>query len=112
MKTRQSLITAVLDKLNATAAGQNPDPEDVTFIDSKIDGKVAELNANDVLYWSLTDEFPDEVVDPLSILIASDNAPAYGQQSSPEAVAVATARLQALKPSTYVKNSPQQVEYF
>lgn len=112
MKTREDLITATLQLLNAIAAGQAPEAEDVETIDGLIDGKVAELNRRDIIFFTDTEEFDDEFVDPLATILADMAAPTFGQGRKPESVAEAIARLYAMRPSTYVSGSAQQTEYF
>lgn len=112
MKTRQDLIAATLELLNVLAAGQAPDPEDALTIDGLIDGKIAELNRQDIIYFTDTQNFEDEYVDPLATILADMAAPSFGQPRNPESRADAIARLQAMKPSTYVSGTPLQVDYF
>jgi hypothetical protein len=112
MKTRTDLITATILLLNTYGAGQTPEPEDIDTIDGMMDGKLAELNRRDV-YWSAdVDEFDDEFIDPLSIILANQAAPTFGQPRSPDSAAMAERTLQALKPSTYVPGSVLAVDYF
>lgn len=112
MKTRQDLIAATLFLLNALAAGQDPEAEDSEAIDALIDGKIAELNRQDIYYSSDTQNFEDEYVDPLATILADMAAPAFGQPRKPDSRNDAIARIQAMKPSTYVAGSVLDVDYF
>ena len=112
MKTRADVIAATLKLLNALAAGQTPEPEDVAEIDVLIDGLVAELNERDIVSFSATDEFEDQFEDPLSILLADRAAPSFGQPRSPDSRGEAIARLYAMRPSTYVDGTAAPVDYF
>lgn len=112
MKTRADLITATLELLNAIAAGQDPAPEDVTKIDAQIDGKILELSRRKVIFFTNTQQFEDEFIDPLAVVLADQASPAFGQARDGNRVAVAEATMQAMKPSTYVRGSIQQTEYF
>lgn len=112
MKTRQDLIEATLFLLNAIAAGQNPEAEDVEAIDGLIDGKLSELNRQDIYYSSDTKIFEDEYVDPLATILADMAAPAFGQPRKPDSRNDAIARIQAMKPSTYVPGSVVATDYF
>ncbi|MCB5205010.1 hypothetical protein LH464_21320 [Neorhizobium sp. T786] len=113
MKTREDLILATLKLLQADGgAGQQPEAEDVQEIDSVIDGKLAELNAREVYYAQDKNAFDDEVVPPLSIVIANEVAPVFGQPRNPESRREAEAILRSFKPSTYVVGSILAVDYF
>lgn len=113
MKTREDLILATLKLLQADGgAGQQPEPEDVQEIDSIIDGKLAELNARDIYFAQNRSEFDDEAVPPLSIVIANEVAPVFGQPRNPESRREAESILRSFKPSTYVTGSVLSVDYF
>lgn len=113
MKTRQDLILATLKLLQAdNGAGQQPEPEDVQEIDNIIDGKLAELNAREIYYAQDRNSFEDAAVPPLSIVIANEVAPVFGQPRNPESRREAEAILRSFKPSTYVVGSVLPVDYF
>lgn len=112
MKTRQDLIVATLYLLNAIAAGQNPEAEDVDAIDAIIDGKLDELSIREVAFFPDKDQFEDFYIDPLAIILANTAAPGFGQPRNPDSVAMAEATLQAFKPSTYVPGSTMDTSYF
>ncbi len=112
MKTRQDLIAATLKLLNVLAAGQDPEPEDAIEVNGLIDGKIRELNRRDIIFFTNTDEFEDEFIDPLSVIIANQAAPLFGQPRDAQREAVAIATLYAMRTSTYVRGSHQQTEYF
>lgn len=112
MKTRMDLIAATLQLLNVLAAGQDPAAEDVDAIDGLIDGKLNELNLREILRVQDTSEFDDELVDPLSIILANTAAPTFGQPRNEDSRLIAEATLRSFKPSTYVPGSVLSVEYF
>lgn len=112
MKTRADLIAATLMLLNALAAGQSPEAEDSDTIDGLIDGKVAELNAQDIYFSTDTQNYEDQYVDPLATILADMAAPSFGQPRNPVSRQDAIDRIQAMKPSTYVNGSVAQVDYF
>lgn len=112
MQTRQDLIVATLKLLNAIAAGQSPEAEDVNEIDKLIDGKLAELSIRDIAFFPDRKRFDDFYIDPLSIILANAAAPSFGQPRNLESVAVAEATLQAFKPSTYVSGSTMDTTYY
>lgn len=112
MKTRQDLIVATLKLLNAIAAGQSPEAEDVGEISAIIDGKLDELSIRDVAYFPDKGQFEDFYIDPLAIILANTAAPAFGQPRNPDSVAMAEATLQAFKPSTYVPGSSMDTTYY
>lgn len=112
MRTRQDLIAETLFLLNAIAAGQSPEPEDVDRIDAIIDGKLEELSIKEIAFFPDKEEFDDFYIDPLAIILANTAAPSFGQPRNPESVAMAEATLQAFKPSTYVPGSTMDTTYF
>ncbi|MDX1240364.1 hypothetical protein GOL95_09915 [Sinorhizobium medicae] len=112
MKTRAELITATLLALNVLAAGQAPEAEDVETVDGFIDGKIAELNRRDIIFFTDTQNFEDEFVDPLATLLADEAAPSFGQARNPDSRAEAISRLYAMRPSTYVSGSVLKTDYF
>lgn len=112
MKTRADLIAATLKLLNVLAAGQSPEAEDVEEIDAIINGKLDELALREILVVADRDEFEDELVDPLSIILANAAAPTFGQPRNEESRLIAEATLRAFIPSTYVKGSILAVDYF
>ncbi len=97
MKTRNDLIAAVLKKLNVLAAGQDPEAEDATEINDIIDGKLDELNRRGVTYFSSKNEFPNEFVDPLAIILADQAAPLFGQPSNVDSRIAAENRLREMR---------------
>lgn len=112
MKTRQDLIEATLELLNAIAAGQPPEPEDVLKIDKTIDGQLSSLNRKNI-YWSADyDEFEDEMVDPLSVIIANANAPAFGQPRNPDSVLTAENTLREFRNSSWSPSDVIPSQYY
>jgi hypothetical protein len=111
MKTRQDLIAKALELLNAYGAGQSPEPEDVVVIDNNMDGLLLEAGINVGNYFNADDGLPDEYLAPLAIIVANENAPAFGQPQNAESKASAIARLRSMKPSSYA-GSTLSVDYF
>ena len=112
MATRQELIEATLELLNVIAAGQSPSAEDVVKVDKTINGKLSELNRRNI-YWSAeTDEFDEEVIDPLAIILANTNAPAFGQPRNPESVRQAEDTLREFRGSDWSPNDVTPSTYF
>lgn len=112
MKTRQDLILATLELLQADGgAGQSPAPEDVTVIDGIIDGKLAELGARKIHGSDDPNEFQDEFVSPLATILANEAAPKFGQPRNEASKAAAEGILRELKNSTYVDGSVLAVDY-
>jgi hypothetical protein len=112
VKTRADLIAATLTLLNAIGAGQTPEAEDFDTIDALVDGKVRELNKQDIIFFSDTTQFEDEYVDPLATVLADMAAPSFGQPRNPSSRDDAISRMQAMKPSTYVEGTTLDVDYF
>jgi hypothetical protein len=112
MKTRQELIAATLKKLNVIGAGQAPEPEDVQEIEDNIDGKISELNANQIFYFSDRQNFEEECVDPLAIILADQAAPSFGQPSNAESRILAENRLRSLRNSSWQREDVIPSLYF
>lgn len=113
MKTRTDLITATLRLLQADGGiGQTPEAENVDDIDRIMDGVLNEMN--DIEAYGVTDysEFEDKYIDPLATIIAYTANPTYGSARSEDSRAAAIARLRSMKPSTFVRGSTLQVDYF
>ncbi len=111
MPTRQDLIRETLKKLNAIAAGQQPEPEDVETIDESMDGLLIEAGVRVGRYFNADDEIPEEALDPLATILANFNAPGFGQAQNADSYADAINRLRYLTPSAYV-GAPQNVSFF
>lgn len=111
-KTRADLVAATLLLLNALASGQAPEPEDAETIDGLIDGKIAELNAQDIYFSTDTENYEDQYIDPLATLLADMAAPSFGQPRNPDSRFDAIRRIQAMKPSTYVSGSVVEATYY
>jgi len=111
MPTRQDLIRETLKKLNAIAAGQAPEPEDVDAIDESLDGLLLEAGVNVGTYYNADDGIDSEFIDPLATIIANGNAPGFGQPQNELARVAAINRLRYLRPSDYV-GQPQNVSFF
>lgn len=111
-QTRADLIAATLKLLNAIAAGQAPEAEDYDEIDALVDGKVRELNRQDIIFFSDTQQFEDEFIDPLATVLADMAAPSFGQPRNPVSRDDAIARMRAMRPSTYVEGTTVDVDYY
>lgn len=111
MPTRQDLIRETLKKLNAIAAGQSPEAEDVETIDESLDGLLIEAGINVGIYFNTSDDIDKEFIDPLATIIANGNAPGFGQPQNEVSRMAAINRLRYLRPSDYV-GQPQTVSYF
>ncbi|PZM07584.1 hypothetical protein [Rhizobium tubonense] len=113
MKTRNDLIIATLKLLVSDGgAGQAPEPEDVVEIDNIIDGKLAELNRRQIYFANDPDNFDDEFVDPLAIILANTAAPTFGQPRNPQSQATAESTLRQMKNSNFVPGSSVETDYF
>lgn len=61
-----------------------------------IPSKIAELSIRRVVQITDSDDFPDEYLHWLAMLLASDLGPAFGKPMAPEAIALAEQRLYQL----------------
>jgi len=109
-KTRSDLIVATLQLLNVVGAGQNPAAEDVTEIEKLIDGKLDYLEYRDIVTLPDREEFEDVYIEPLSIILANQAAPAFSQPRNPESNLMAERMLREIKPNTWV-GGPQDIEW-
>lgn len=112
MPTRQDLITATLEKLNAIASGQAPEAEDVETVDKFIDGKLKDLNRRGILWLPDTNDIEDEYIDPLAIILANTAAPSFGQGSKPDSVLFAENNLRELRNSDRTSADVTPSQYF
>jgi hypothetical protein len=112
MKTRQDLIAATLYLLNAIAAGQTPEAEDVDAIDVIIDGKLEELSIRGIAFFPDKDEFEDFYIDPLSIILADTAAPGFGQPRNPDSRLYAERTMRDLRNSSRVDADVTPSQYF
>lgn len=112
VQTRADLIAATLTLLNAIGSGQTPEAEDYATIDVLVDGKIKELNRQDIIFFSDTEQFEPEFIDPLATVLADMAAPSFGQPRNPASRDDAIARMRAMQPSTYVDGTTVDVDYF
>lgn len=111
MKTRHELIVATLELLNAIGAGQPPSPEDVQQIDARVDGKLQELSRRGIITTE-KDQFDDEVVDPLAVILADMAAPSFGQPRKPESRFAAEFTLREMQAATLVPSDVTPSLYY
>jgi hypothetical protein len=112
VKTRADLIAATLTLLNAIGSGQTPEAEDYETINILINGKVRELNRQDVIFFSDTTQFEDEFIDPMATILADMAAPSFGQPRNPASRDDAIARIRAMRPSTRVSEDVTPSVYY
>jgi hypothetical protein len=110
-RTRQDLISSVLEELGALGAGQTPDAEDVADIEKRLDSTFAELAARGVWYVQDDQVIDDAAYNALVAIVADMASPAYGQPRNAEAAMNAETRLRRLRPSMPVF-PPVRVDYF
>lgn len=112
-KTRNDLIVATLELLVSDGgAGQAPAPEDVLAIENLIDGKLAELNRRDIYWNNDPDNFEDEYIDPLAIILANAAAPKFGQARNPASQATAENVLREMNSPNWLPSDVTPSEYF
>ena len=111
MKSRTDLIVATLELLNVIGAGQAPAPEDVWQIESRLDGKLQELSRRGILTTE-KDQFDDEIVDPLSVILADMAAPSFGQPRNPESRLTAEFTLRDMQAATLVPSDVTPSLYY
>jgi len=119
-RTRRDLVTEALDNLGLIAAGQVALAEDFEAVDNKVDGLIAYLEtSNDVggLTIDNIDEIPDELFEPIAVLLADVSALKFGMAgvptspSNPNPVQSAKDRIISIlygRPT----GEPQRTEYF
>ncbi|MDM9643878.1 hypothetical protein [Rhizobium sp. S163] len=103
MKKRIDLITATLKLLQADGGiGQMPEAENVEDIDGLIDGKLAELDRRGIYSAFSRDEFDDEYIDPLAIILANAAAVSYGVPKNPDSQLAAENLLRSMRESDWL----------
>ena len=112
MKTRQDLIIAVLEKLNAVGVGQAPAAEDILTVGAKVDGKLPELAHRQVIYVPDADQIEDEYLDPLATIVADASAASYGQARNRDAVIWAENTLREMQIGVGAGSQVIRAQYF
>lgn len=85
--TRQDLIIAALENLNAIGSGEVPSAEDVQTVNKRVNSELSQLWRRGIIpYLTDTTEFDDEMQQPLAIIIANAAAPSFGQAPNPASV--------------------------
>lgn len=77
-KTRNDLITQALVNLKVIGSGQDPDADDSSTVDGKVDGLLGELESRGIVSVPDSNAIPVEFFNPLSELLANECAPAFG----------------------------------
>jgi len=77
-KTKQELMTEVLQNVGSLAAGQAPSAEDADLVNGRIDTVLANLNGRGILGLGDTNSFDNAVFDLLAIIVAQWVGPAFG----------------------------------
>ena len=81
-KTRPELIDGVLKELGVLGVGQAASAEDVDAVDGLIDAALADLEGQEVIRLSDSDEFPLTVYNQLVHYITELAAPGYGRPAN------------------------------
>src|SRR6185436_17691637 len=93
--TRIMLVDEALATLFSDGGtGQSPDPEDVEFVDSRIDALLGELSGRNIVTVSDPEDINEAIFMPLAELLADYCAPKFGQQRNPAARMDAEDRIQ------------------
>lgn len=96
-KTRAQLVAMALDDLLVVGAGQSAEDEDIEKVDSRFDGLMGELSSRGICTIADENEIPIEWTGPLSELLASECAKAFGKQKMPAEIRTETEdRLQVM----------------
>jgi len=69
-KSRNELISAALDRLGATAAGQPIEAEDSAKVDEHLDAALEQLAAEKIAYIGDPDSIPLAVFGPVAVFVA------------------------------------------
>ncbi len=76
--TTQELFEKVLEKLQVTAAGEDSQPEDIQLIESRYTSLFNLLDSEGLVSWDITDEIPDNVEMPLTMMLSAHSAREFG----------------------------------
>ena len=84
MRTKRELVSAALQELRILGAGESPSAEDFALVSDHYEDLRAELVDKGLTYWtntsSETAEIPNVIFRPLSRVLASRVADAFGKQ--------------------------------
>lgn len=112
MSTRQDLIIAALENLNAIGVGQTPSAEDIATVGARVDGQVSQLARRGIIYIDDIDDFDSELLDPLAIIVASACGPAYGQAPNRAGVIEAENTLREMQAGDGAGRGPVKAQYY
>ena len=78
--TLTDLYAQTLIKMQITAAGESPDPDDSALIGTKYTALYALLLSRGLVSWALADDVPDEAVQPLVQMLSYASAASFGPE--------------------------------
>ncbi len=111
--TRQDLILAVLENLNAIGVGRRRRlPDDISTVDKRVDSELSQLARRGILYVPDPEEFDDELRGPLAVIIANACAPSYGQARNPASVLEAENLLREMQAGDGAGRGPVKAQYY
>jgi hypothetical protein len=76
--TTQELFEKVLQKLQVTAAGEDSQPEDIALIRSRYTSLYNLLDSEQLVSWDITNDIPDNVEMPLTMMLAAHSGREFG----------------------------------
>jgi hypothetical protein len=76
--TTQELFEKVLQKLQVTAAGEDSQPEDIQLIQTRYSSLYRLLDSENLVSWDITNDIPDEVEMPLTMMLACHSGREFG----------------------------------
>lgn len=110
-KSREELITRVLEELGVLAAGQPPAAEDSQTIDNEIDPVLQDLASRGVYSYGDSDEIEEDAFVHLAVLIANSKARVFGSAPSEETRLLAERRLRNLR-TAMLSGQPQDITWY
>lgn len=110
-KSREELITRVLEELGVLAAGQAPSAEDSQTIDNEIDPVLEDLASRGVYTYGDADSIEEDAFVHLAVLIANSKAKPFGMAPSEDTRLLAERRLRDLD-LAMLSGQPQDITWF
>lgn len=119
-RTRRDLINQALANLGILSAGQTADAEDFEAVDNMVDPLVAWLESAEIYDFDNIDDegVPDDVFQPIAVLLADDAALMFGLPGVPakpgEPISPREKAIDNIRLTTYARPTYQtlKTEYF
>lgn len=96
MATQTQLVQRTLELLGMAQAGQTASAEDIALVEAAIPGKLEELRRRAIVYIADPDDFEDEYLEWVAMLLSQTLARSAGETIEPTAIQLAEMRLREM----------------